>query len=71
MTCSHCDRLQREFDRAERVYARAYGVFTSSALTPRASEYNRLKAIADEARIDSEVARLELEQHTRIHARAN
>ena len=34
-------------------------------------EYSRLRTAADEARIDCKVARLDLEQHKRIHMKAN
>jgi hypothetical protein len=39
--------------------------------TLSAREYMRLRAAADEARLDSEIARTELEQHKRIHTRDN
>jgi len=68
MECSECNRLTDEFGRLERAYATAVGVLTASA---HADEYARLRVAADEARIDSEVARLELEQHKRKHAKAN
>lgn len=71
LACAECDHLRGKFDRLERRYAHAYGVLTSFADTARASEYNRLKATADEARIDSEIARLELEQHRRVHVKVN
>jgi hypothetical protein len=63
-----CICLQEEFNRRERAYAHAYGVLTSVAETARAHEYSRHRGIAEEARIDSEVARLELEQHKQTHA---
>jgi len=68
LDCTECICLQKEFDRRERAYAHAYGVLTSVSETARAHEYSRLRGIADEARIDSEVARLELEQHQKSHA---
>jgi hypothetical protein len=68
MDCSECIRLTAGFDRLERAYAAKVGILTASAHTAQANEYTTLKVAADEARIDSEVARLELEQHKRKHA---
>ena len=71
MECSECDRLRSEHERLKRAYASAINILTARFDITPAAEYIRLRAIADEARIDSEVARLELEQHKRIHSKAN
>ena len=71
MDCSECYRLAAEFERLARAYATAIGVLTASAHTARADEYAGLRVSADEARIDSGVARLELEQHWQKHAKIN
>jgi GH24 family phage-related lysozyme (muramidase) len=68
MVCSRCSALEAEFERRERAYAFAYGVLTSCVGITRAFEYNNLKATADEARIDLEIATRELERHKRVHA---
>lgn len=71
MDCAECDRLLAEYERLEQAYATAVNVLNSSAETANVSEYMRLRAAADEARLDSEVARLQLEQHKRVHSMAN
>jgi hypothetical protein len=68
MDCSDCIRLQDEVERRERAYAHAYGVLTSAAETTRASEYARLRGIVSQARIDLEVARMDVERHRSVHA---
>jgi hypothetical protein len=71
MECPECKRLTAEFERLERASATAIGMLRASAHTARANEYSRLRIAADEARVDSEVARLELEQHKRRYAKVN
>lgn len=71
MNCPECARLLDEYETLERAHATAVGRVAASAQSDNAREYQRLRARADEARLDSEVARLELEQHRRRHAKAN
>jgi len=71
MRCSECDRMLAEYERLEGDYATAIQTLGARRDTAIASEYIRLRTAADEARIDCEVARLELERHKRIHAKAN
>ncbi len=71
MGCGECDRLRAEHERVERAYASAIEVLAARSGISAAVEYTRLRAIADKARIDLEVARLELERHKRIHSKAN
>jgi hypothetical protein len=71
MECPDCARLRAEFERLERSYAMAVDALSANVGITRAAEYTWLRAAADEARIDSEVARLALEQHRRVHAKAN
>jgi hypothetical protein len=71
MECGQCDRLRLEYERLERAYAAAIDTLTTRSDTAPAAEYIRLRTFADDARLDSEVARLELEKHKRIHSRAN
>jgi len=54
-----------------RAYARAVDALAANAGIVRAAEYTWLRAAADEARSDSEVARLEMERHKQRHAKAN
>jgi len=70
-SCTECDRLQAEHARLEQAYATAVNTMNGRIETLAASEYMRLRAAAEEVRIDSEVARLELEQHKRVHSKAN
>jgi len=71
MDCAECARLVVEYERLEQAYATVVNVLNSRTETATASEYMRLRADADEARLDSEIARLELGQHKRVHAKAN
>ena len=71
MECSECAGLRAEYERLERAYATAIDALAANVGIVRAGEYTWLRAAADEARSDSEVARLELEKHKRIHAKAN
>jgi hypothetical protein len=71
MECGECNRLRLEYERLERAYASAIDTLTTRSAIAPVAEYIRLRTFADEARLDSEVARLELEQHKRIHAKAN
>jgi len=57
--------------RLEQTDATAVNTLNGRMETLAAPEYMRLRAAADEARIDSEVTRLELEQHKRVHSRAH
>ena len=60
-----------EYERLERAYASAINTLTARSDIAPLAEYIRLRTVADEARIDSELARLELEEHKRIHSKAN
>jgi len=71
MVCSECNRLLAEYERLEADYAMAIQTLGARRDIAVASEYLRLRTAADEARVDCEVARLELEQHKRIHSKAN
>ena len=71
MPCQECDRLLTNFERLEGDYATAVQTLSARRDKAVASECIRLRSIAAGARIDCEVARLELEQHRRVHAKAN
>ncbi len=71
MQCLECARLLAEYEKLESDYGTAIQALGSKRDTGVASEYIRLRTAADEARIDCELARLELEQHKRVHAKAN
>lgn len=65
--CLTCEQLTAEFERLERRYAEAKGYLTNIAKTAVADRYNRARMQADEARLEYEVARIELERHQRTH----
>ena len=48
-------------------YAEACGVLSGMAASPDAEEYNRVRSYADDARLDYELTRLELERHRENH----
>jgi hypothetical protein len=70
MYCVECDRLRGEYERLLSAYITGVNVLSGRSGAIPACEYMRLRADADEARIDSELAHLELERHKRIHAKA-
>jgi hypothetical protein len=71
ITCSECSRREDECARAERAHIAAFVAFTRESETASPSEFERLRSEASEARFNSEVARLEFERHTLIHAKAD
>jgi hypothetical protein len=69
--CPECARLVREAEWRGRLYATVVGILTANAATTRAAQYNELKRIADDARLDYEVVLAELQQHQKAtHADA-
>ena len=69
--CSECTRFEETLARAERVCIAAFLAFTRESETASASEFERLRCDASEAKLNSELARLEFERHALIHAMAN
>jgi hypothetical protein len=67
MDCLTCEQLTAEFERLERRCAEARARMSELYNAPDAREYNRAKVQANEAWLDSEVARIELEKHERTH----
>ena len=65
------NRFAAEYQRVQQHYASAVNLLNASISGSEVREYMKLRAAADEARIDAEVARLELEKHQRIHRKAN
>jgi hypothetical protein len=66
-----CTRFEETLARAERVCIAAFLAFTRESETASASEFERLRCDASEAKLNSKLARLEFERHALIHARAN
>jgi hypothetical protein len=60
-----------EHERLDRIYTVAFHTMVERSGTTVTAEFVRLKAASDEGRIDADVARLELENHRRRHAKAN
>jgi hypothetical protein len=71
MNCVECDRLRGEYERLLLAYASAVNLLNGRSGTAIAFEYMRLRTDAGEARIDCEIARLELERHKRVDAKTN
>ena len=71
MDCAECHRLSAECARLEQAHADLVKSLLDSAETLSARDYMRRRQAALEARIDSEIAHTEFEQHQRIHAKAN
>ena len=69
--CAECDRLLAQYARLEQAYEIAVETLPPGMGTLSVREYMRLRTAADEARIDLGVAHLKLEQHKRIHTKAN
>jgi hypothetical protein len=65
--CVECARLRADSERLERMCAEAGDRFLCSAESASASRYNALRIASDEAQIDLQLARLQLEQHQRRH----
>jgi hypothetical protein len=67
MDCAECDRLRSECERLEQAYAAAINTLNSRVGNAPSFEYIELSTAVNEARIDSEIARTELEQHRLVH----
>ena len=70
MQCAECHRLLAEHERRKANLALARQQFREGVfLTP--VEYQSRLGAANKAFLDLEFARLELEEHRRVHAEAN
>jgi hypothetical protein len=67
VSCTERERLSILNNLAIRVSIDADKAWLSAAEIVGPSEYNRLQAVANEARIEAEITRLELDQHIRQH----
>jgi hypothetical protein len=70
MRCLECSRLTAEYDRLHLAYKTAFNAMIAGGTVPD-SDFPKLRLSADEARLESELARLELERHQQIHYKAN
>ena len=68
MECLTCEQLTAEFERLERncVASRAY--LDEAKGISNVSEYRRAKIETNEAWLEREVSRIELERHQRTHS---
>ncbi len=62
-TCPQCEALTSALVTAEREYANARGWLGEMEASPDAYDYHRIRRVAEQTRLDYELARLELEQH--------
>jgi len=63
MACLECERLGAEHARRQRVQAAALQLLNDEAGVTPANEYMKLRAANDGARLDFNLARMELENH--------
>jgi hypothetical protein len=67
VACIECARLIAEYKRLHEAYVIAFGA-TIAASSLSSAEFIRAKVASDDARFDTEVARLELERHRQAHS---
>lgn len=65
--CDTRERLSVDYALHLGIRSRAEDNLRSRGEVASASDYQKLKALANESRIDSEMARLELERHVEQH----
>lgn len=66
MECFEYDRLRIRYDGLLRAYMGAIRALGAAENAPE-ERYRRLRQIADDARLEAELARLELEYHRRTY----
>jgi hypothetical protein len=71
VACSHCQRLESEKELLERIHAEALGGLQANSETASTEDYNALRIAESNARLDLEIAVLELKRHKRNHQKAN
>ena len=67
MNCEEKERLAQEYAAATEKFAEMVVQIQQKIGTSTRTEYERLRRVADEARVKSEHARLALEQHMAAH----
>lgn len=67
MDCLTCEQLTAEFERAQQRYSEARAQLTACNETSNAKTYRAVKEYAEDARMEYEVTRIELERHQRTH----
>lgn len=71
MACPECTRLSDEFQRTAQQYARSVKRWSDIVELAAWPIYQGLRMATKDSWIDSEIARLEYEQHRRVHSTAN
>jgi len=69
-TVPECPRLTAEYEHLKRAYGVAVSRLFATGYQATDAEYKLLKMATEDARIDLEAARLELEKHTRTQPSA-
>lgn len=67
MNCPECERLYAERDRRERALATATAIMNAAATSDDSAEYMRLRAVANEARLDLSLVEAEIARHPDRH----
>jgi hypothetical protein len=67
MPCAKCSLLLAEYARRYGTYRAAFNALAERVEAAPIAEYNVLRIARDDARIDSELARVELERHQQEH----
>jgi hypothetical protein len=67
LTCEEKTRLATEYDTTTAKFSEAVRELRRKAGTSPKDEYDRLERVCNEARMKSEQARLDLEQHVAAH----
>jgi len=65
--CEECDRLRSRRGRKERALAAASALLNVAALSSAAGEHLRFRARVQDAKVDLELAEMELQQHRKRH----
>jgi hypothetical protein len=71
VVCEVCQRLEAELERRNRVYAEKLATLKANRETTSGDEYRRIFMEESDARLNMDLARLELGQHKRGHQKAN
>jgi hypothetical protein len=66
--CEECARLRAEYERLNKAYTTAVEA-TEAAYSAPSNQFLRLRIVSNEAWLEMEVARLELERHFERHRR--
>jgi len=70
MACPECARLLAESEDLNRAHIAAFDAMIEATTGP-AADFINFKVAANKAFVNAERARLELEQHKRVHVKAN